>query len=129
MGKEDGEVFPFVKRRALRGAGLGLLVENGPQIVLACATLPSYSNNVNLSEKNGKWRNNNRLYNSGIGSADWLIKRWFPNTVCIQSKWSHQRHPSIVKQCWIQIPDEKRTGEKRNRHLRIQKTLEILKQQ
>lgn len=119
-----------IPRKSLRGPGLGLLVENGPQIVLAAATLPTYSHNVNLSEdENSQWRNNNRLYNTGIGSADWLIKRWFPNAVSIQSKWTHQRHPSIVKQTWLKIPGEERAGNQRNRHMRIQKTLEVLKAQ
>ncbi|CAJ1359955.1 unnamed protein product [Effrenium voratum] len=40
---ENGHVLERIRRRSLKGPGLGLLVENGPRFVAACATLPSYA--------------------------------------------------------------------------------------
>lgn len=54
-----------------------------------------------------------RFYNSGIGSVDWVLKRWYPNALHIKplgleraeewlsrSPWLHERHPSIQREAF-----------------------------
>jgi len=112
-----------VRRSRIRGPGIGLLVEYGPHIVLTCATLPNMSKSRFVGEEQ-----DNRLYNGGIGSAAWTIKRWFPNAVKVNSAWVHRRHPSIVQTDWVYIEGET-DRERGNVAQRIEKTLKILKSQ
>lgn len=114
----------YVSRSRLRGPGIGLLVEHGPHIVMACATLPTFQRS-----RFYQGVQDNKLFNSGIGSPDWIIKRWFPNAMRIQSEWIHRRHPCIVQQDWIRIEGEQRKGERRNLPLRIQHMVELLRTQ
>ncbi|CAJ1409636.1 unnamed protein product, partial [Effrenium voratum] len=114
--------------------GLGLLVENGPRFVAACATLPSYASGRCISEQRQQMQDNS-FFNSGIGSVDWVLKRWYPNALRIRSPWLHKRHPGIQREAWLYIPGEDRkngqkagTG-KLNLPLRIQKTIELLQKQ
>jgi len=88
-------------------------------------TLASYHKN-SLKEDGKQW---NALYNSGIGSPNWVLKRWFPNALRITSKWVHHRHPGIVKQDWVFIEGEHRVGEVQNMPLRIQKMVQLLSEQ
>jgi len=113
-----------VRRHRLRGPGIGLLVEHGPRVVMACATLPNYKRS-----RYHEGAQDNSLYNSGIGSPDWVMKRWFPNALRIQSEWIHRRHPSIVKQEWIYIKGETKSGEVRLVPVRIQKMVELIQAQ
>ncbi|CAE7258138.1 unnamed protein product, partial [Symbiodinium natans] len=50
--------------------GIGLLIENGPRFVASCATLPSYSRGRVIVGSRADMQDN-RFYNSGIGSVDW----------------------------------------------------------
>lgn len=120
----EGRWINKVRRAKIRGPGIGLLVENGPRIVAAAATLPTWKRSrfVGMEQDNS-------LFNSGIGSPDWVLKRWFPNAVRIQSDWLHKRHPGIVQQNWIYITGETKAGNQRNMALRMEKMLEILKNQ
>lgn len=122
---EDGKRERYVSRSRLRGPGVALLIERGPRIVMAGATLASYHKN-SLKEDGKQW---NALYNSGIGSPNWVLKRWFPNALRITSKWVHHRHPGIVKQDWVFIEGEHRVGEVQNMPLRIQKMVQLLSEQ
>ncbi|CAK9000675.1 DEAD-box ATP-dependent RNA helicase 22 [Durusdinium trenchii] len=131
---EDGREIERVRRRNLKGPGIGLLVENGPRFVASCATLPSYAKGRCISPERVDMQDNS-FYNSGIGSVDWVVKRWYPNAVHIKSPWLHTRHPGIQREAWVYIPGENRkmgqakgTG-KTNLQLRIQKTISILEEQ
>lgn len=131
---EDGEEQRAVRRRSLRGPGIGLLIENGPRFVASCATLPSYSRGRCIIGDRSQMQDNS-FYNSGVGSVEWVMKRWYPNAVRIASPWLHRRHPGIEREAWVYIPEESRknggkagTG-KVNLQLRIQKALEILEKQ
>lgn len=119
-----GDWERYVKRSRLRGPGMGLMVEYGPHVVMAAATLPTYHNGHFM----GRGRDN-KIYNSGIGSPDWMIKRWFPNALKISSEWAHIMHPCIVKQRWVWIPNEEKAGAKRQFPTRLEKMVEILKVQ
>eukprot|EP00930_Biecheleria_cincta_P064503 TRINITY_DN5009_c0_g1_i2.p1 TRINITY_DN5009_c0_g1~~TRINITY_DN5009_c0_g1_i2.p1 ORF type:complete len:747 (+),score=146.20 TRINITY_DN5009_c0_g1_i2:37-2277(+) len=118
----------WVKRRYLRGPGIGLLVENGPRCVAICATLPSYTKSCYTKGKNAYVPNYDLLL-EGKGSPDYLLKRWFPNAVRIQSEWVHRRHPSIIAQEWIYIDGETKEPFKLNLQERINTTLKLLKEQ
>eukprot|EP00929_Paragymnodinium_shiwhaense_P001321 TRINITY_DN101546_c0_g1_i1.p1 TRINITY_DN101546_c0_g1~~TRINITY_DN101546_c0_g1_i1.p1 ORF type:complete len:771 (-),score=198.80 TRINITY_DN101546_c0_g1_i1:158-2470(-) len=114
----------FVRRSRLRGPGIGLHVEYGPRTVMAAATLPSYKASKLLDGKQ-----NNKLLNSGIGSPDWVIKRWYPNAVRIESQWLHRRHPMITKQKWEYIPGEWKKDGCKNIPARIERLVELMKQE
>jgi len=119
----DGKRDRYVSRSRLRGPGIALLIERGPRIVMAGATLATYKK----SRLNGvQW---NKLFNSGIGSPDWVLKRWFPNALRITSKWIHHRHPGIVQQDWVFIEGEKRKGEVQNMPLRMEKMVKLISEQ
>lgn len=131
---EDGKIAERVRRRVMRGPGIGLLVEYGPRFVASCATLPSYAKGRCIQEARADMQDH-RFYNSGIGSVEWVFKRWYPNAVHIKSPWLHTRHPGIQREAWLYIPGESRsngqakgTG-KRDLQLRIQKTIKILEEQ
>ncbi|CAE7656046.1 unnamed protein product, partial [Symbiodinium sp. CCMP2456] len=79
---EDGEEQRAVRRRSLRGPGIGLLIENGPRFVASCATLPSYSRGRCIIGDRSQMQDNS-FYNSGVGSVEWVMKRWYPNAVRI----------------------------------------------
>ncbi|CAK0901970.1 unnamed protein product, partial [Prorocentrum cordatum] len=113
-----------VRRARIRGPGIGLLVEHGPHVVLACATLPSMRKSRFVGEEQ-----DNSIYNAGIGSVSWVIKRWFPNAVRISSAWIHRRHPSIVQTDWVYIEGENRGTDRGNVAKRIEKTIQILRSQ
>jgi len=114
----------FVSRTRLRGPGLALLIERGPRIVMAGATLESYHKSKYVGGKQ-----DNELYNSGIGSPNWILKRWFPNAVRITSKWIHHRHPGIMQQDWVYIKGESRRDESQNMPLRMEKMVKLLSEQ
>jgi len=120
----DGKRERYVSRNRLRGPGIALLIERGPRIVMAGATLASY--HKSRIKGGDQW---NKLYNSGIGSPNWVLKRWFPNALRITSKWIHHRHPGIVQQTWVFIKDECRHGEVQNMPLRIEKMVKLLSEQ
>lgn len=120
----DKDWDKYVRRSQMRGPGIALHVENGPRVVMASATLPNYKRNRFI----GKAQNNN-LLNGGIGSPDWIIKRWFPHAVRIQSEWIHRRHPCIVKQEWVHIAGETKASNKRNLPLRIENMVRVLAEQ
>lgn len=117
----------WVKRRYLRGPGIGLLVENGPRCVATCATLPGFSKSCYTRGKFA-YEMNYDLYMEGKGSPDWMLKRWFPNAVRIQSEWVHRRHPSIIAQEWIYIDGEKKGGELKLQE-RISTAMGLIKEQ
>ncbi|CAE8653790.1 unnamed protein product, partial [Polarella glacialis] len=125
-----GQWENYVRRARIRGPGIALLVENGPRIVATCATLPTFKRSCYF-QGNQAGVQNNKLYNSGIGSPDWVLKRWFPNAVRIQSEWVHRRHPCILKQDWYHIKGEKKAddGNKKTINVRIRKALELIEEQ
>ncbi|CAE7259224.1 unnamed protein product [Symbiodinium sp. CCMP2592] len=89
------------------GPGIGLLIENGPRFVASCATLPSYSRGRCIVGDRSQMQDNS-FYNSGVGSVEWVMKRWYPNAVRIASPWLHRRHPGIEREAWVYIPEESR---------------------
>jgi len=131
---EDGRTIERVRRQVMKGPGIGLLVENGPRFVASCATLPSYRKGRCIEARRADMQDN-RFYNSGIGSVEWVVKRWYPNALHVKSPWLHMRHPGIQQEAWVYIKGESRrngqakgTG-KRELQLRIQKTIKILEDQ
>jgi len=134
---DTGEWENYVKRARIRGPGIGLHVEYGPRILLSCATLPSYKHgrvmtkrdHVTMEQKQVEEVIDNKLYNSGIGSPDWLMKRWFPAAIRIESEWIHRRHPCIVKADWIFIDGENQAGNLTNMAGRIETMVKILKEE
>lgn len=128
LADEYETILYYVSRSRLRGPGIGLLVENGPRFMACCATLPSYRRSCYVGGKTAGIQNN-LLYNSGIGSPHWVLKRWYPNALRIESEFVHRRHPCILQQDWIYIRGERKGDREVNIRPRILKTLEILKEQ
>jgi len=131
-----------IKRRNLKGPGMGLVVEEGTQVVMCGATLPSYMRSSIVSKLDPESPENVRrnaqridfhglVFHHGVGSIIWTINRWFPQALYIKSEHIHCRHPCIVQQEWIPIAGEPqtRTGDITNMGGRIAKTIEILQEQ
>eukprot|EP00933_Yihiella_yeosuensis_P014567 TRINITY_DN13014_c4_g2_i1.p1 TRINITY_DN13014_c4_g2~~TRINITY_DN13014_c4_g2_i1.p1 ORF type:complete len:740 (+),score=124.58 TRINITY_DN13014_c4_g2_i1:88-2307(+) len=118
----------YCSRNRIRGPGIALLVNEGPRFMGCCATLPNYKRSTYLLGHN-KDIQNNQLYNSGQGSPEWVLKRWFPNSIRIESPWIHRRHPCILQQDWIYIEGEAKAGNVRRIQDRVAKTIELLKEQ
>lgn len=125
---EPGTWLKYVRRSNIKGPGIALFVENGPRVVLASATLPTNKNSI-YREGARQGVQDHSLYNSGIGSPDWVIKRWFPNAVRIESEWIHRKHPGIVQQEWVHILGEKKNGEKRNFERRLRELVRVMKEE
>eukprot|EP00931_Biecheleriopsis_adriatica_P102424 TRINITY_DN773_c0_g1_i1.p1 TRINITY_DN773_c0_g1~~TRINITY_DN773_c0_g1_i1.p1 ORF type:complete len:754 (-),score=122.79 TRINITY_DN773_c0_g1_i1:43-2103(-) len=125
---ESGVRIKRIRRNYMDGPGVGLLVEHGPRFVATCATLPTYTKARYLAgKKAGEMMH--KLYRSGIGTSDWVLKRLYPHAVRIQSRWVHRLHPCIKEEEWVFIPGEKRREGARKLEIRIQKCLDILRKQ
>lgn len=118
--------------------------EMGPRVVMACATLPTMARSRMVGEETS----NEAIFRSGIGSQNWVVKRWFPHALRIMSKWMHRQHPGLVETTWVHIDNERKplnyykwkykmgkqggTGSsrvQRNNKQRLKKLVETLKDQ
>jgi len=127
---DNGNFVRWMRRAFVRGPGIGMLVENGPRFVAVGATIPSFNRACVVTGRNAG-RSQGTMFRGGIGSASWVLKRWFPQAYRITSPYINARHPCLAKEEWLYIEGEYVADSKRNIKLqtRIQMVVDILEKQ